>query len=1177
MADTKWTDQQQAAIDSRGGTLLLSAAAGSGKTAVLVERVIRRILDSKNPIDADKIVVVTFSNAAAREMRERIGARLSQLLREKPGDLQLLRQQVLLTKAQISTIHSFCLNLIRDHFETLDLPPDFRIADENELALLRDQVLNDTIEAYYAGEQGEEFADLVELLSSGRDDRRVGQTVLKLYDFVRSHPFYEDWLQEKLAMYDPGQPVEQTVWGRVILDYAADALRYSVALITEAIDRIQQDEAMAKAYLTPFKSDYQQLLEIQSAVEGGSWDEICAALSRFETIRLGQLRGYADDEKKEQVKTLRAKVKKLVENLRDKQFCATSMQFSEDIADLRPKVELLFRLTLDFDRELIRRKQADKMVDFSDLEQYTIRLLMEKTPDGLKKTGLARALSTGIEEIYIDEYQDTNYAQEMIFSAVSNNGQNLFMVGDVKQSIYRFRQAVPELFMQKKSSYSPFDGVHYPAKLDLNRNFRSRSEVTGCINYVFRSLMSPQVGELEYGAGEALVPGAQYPKYPAAGCELRLLNGENAEDTSVLEAEYVAHRIQQLLREGYQVTEKDGKMRPLRMGDVCILLRATKNKAEIYRRALAERGLHGITDGTCGYLDTLEISSVLALLQVVDNPLQDIPLVQALTSVMFGFTTDDLAELRCADRKGTVYSALQKYAEMGHEKSARFLQLLSKLRGYAASLPADQLLWRLYEETGFLALASSLEGGETRGANLRLLVSYAKQYEQTGCRGLSGFVRFLTRIYERGSDLAGAPSSPGEDAVRIMSIHKSKGLEFPVVFLCDNAKEFNRMDLRQNTLLHSRLGFACVRRNMELLCQFTTLPMEAVRLELEREMLSEELRVLYVAMTRAKEKLILTACLKKPARKLSSLAASCPPDGPIPPYVVRGVSSYADWLMLCALRHPAGDEIRAVPGASAPVIKEDCRWEIYLESAQEKETAVSHGFERASKPDQSLKKQLERRLSYSYSNLGSTLLPNKFAISEIAKGKAAVQYYFQKRPRFEMGGALTGAERGNAMHKFMQFANYQKAACSVVEELDRLEREHYLTPEERRGVEVEKLAAFFNSELARRIFSAQKVYRELRFLTGLGREELEKYMPYPKTTDKTTVQGVADCVFIEDGQGVIVDYKTDRHITPAELKKRYRVQLELYRVILQKSLEVPIKECVIYSLDLGQTIPILLK
>ena len=1171
MPDKRWTPDQLHAIEARGGTVLVSAAAGSGKTAVLVERVTGRILDPVCPVDADRMLVVTFSNAAALEMKQRLQARIGALLAENPTDARLQRQQMLLERAQISTIHSFCLELIRGGFQQLGIAANTRIGDEKELEVIRLDCAAQVIEEMYAGETGETFGKMVELVSTARDDKRVFTLLFDLYDFIRAHPFYHSWLEEKLELYDANIPVAETVWGRCVLDYARESVCYLQTQLARALEIVQQDAAMEKAYAPALSDDLRQVVTLAKTIQTGGWDEICAMLDSLGKQRLGGLRGDCPD--KERVKGMREEVWKLLEGLRDDIFCATTVQFSQDIEHLRPIVQVLFLLAKRFDWRFTETKRQRMLMDFSDLEQFAIALLTERTADGYRPTALAASVQRRYDEVLIDEFQDVNAAQEIIFRAVSRQETNLFLVGDVKQSIYRFRQACPALFLEKKKRYLPYDGQHWPAKIILGQNFRSAPEVTAGINLFFAMLMSEKIGEIDYNEEEALKPGAVFPASGGRGCELVLL--EPGEQTAAeREAAYVARRIAQMLDEGFSVAQGD-EMRVARPGDFCILMRSPSAKAEIYRQALVKEGVPVWSEPRGRFLCSKEVAPVVSLLRVLVNPLLDIELAATMHSPLFSFSADELSQIRQSAPNAPLYAAVQVKAAMGESHCLSFLSELSNLRQFSCNAAADTLIRHIYETTDYPAKVLVMRMGQARHANLMLLVHYAENYHAGGYLGAAGLVRFIDRLCERGGDFAPAVSQTDQlDAVRVMSIHRSKGLEFPVVFLCDCAKAFNREDLRGATLLHADMGFTCVRRDYERMTQFPTLPLQAAKLELERSMLSEELRILYVAMTRAKERLVMTACLKKSQERLAAAVYETDAKGKLSPGVTRSAGSYLDWLMMAAARHPAAAELLGERALAPRPEWIHVPLALTVVQEQQQQQAEQLPSSPLPLPDQSLCAALNERLQFVYPFAAQVHTPTKLAVSQISKGTRAAEHRFSRRPIFLEKDGLTAVQKGNAMHLFMQFSDYHAAARDLPAELDRLTRMGFLSKEQAAVMDRQKIVWFFEGKLAKRIFHAEKIYRELRFLVEAGEELLAPYTEWAAEKGKTAIQGVADCVFIENAHAVIVDYKTDRVHTMEELAERYRIQLSLYRSALEKSLGVPVKECLLYSFALGKEVAV---
>lgn len=1175
MSARKWTESQQDAISARDGTLLVSAAAGSGKTAVLVQRVIERITDEHNPTDADRLLVVTFTKAAAAEMSSRIAAEISKLLEADPFNVRLQRQQILLTRAHISTIHSFCSEIIRENFYKLGISPDFRILEDTEMDLLRSDAITTVLDEYYT-KNDPVFLDLVEAFASGRDDDRIIQTVNRLYDFVRSHPFPNRWLKEKAAMYSPSGTASQTVWGQTILDFAADAVDYCISLMENSLTLMQEDAAIAKAYSDGFSADLAGLQGLKAAVDAKDWDKIAFVSNSFSSARLKPLRGYDGDPLKNKLtasrKEMQATVKKIAALFSD-----SEEQCREDIARLQPLVQKLFEVTVRFGEELDRLKAERRAADYGDLEHWALKLLVKDTDSGFERTPEAEELSARFDEVMVDEYQDTNEAQDMIFQAISRSEQNLFMVGDVKQSIYRFRQAMPQIFLRRRADYPLYDREkkQYPACVVLDRNFRSRSGVTDAVNFVFHQLMSRQTGELDYTAEEELVPAAEYPEdsEPAARLDIIDLSvAEDDKDIITAESRHIAELIYEMIGTGKTVTQ-NGQQRPIAYRDICILLRSANKYAHEYARELTLLGIPAWADTSGGFFAAAEVGVMLSLLRVIDNPMQDIPLLAVLMSPIYGFTADDLSDIRVKNRNGSLYLAVTAWAQ-DNDRAAAFLKEMEEYRSLAATMPSDRLINLVYEKTGYINLVQAMPNGELRLANLRLLLEYAKKYEAAGYGGLSGFIRFIDRLQKNDSDLAAASSiSEAADVVKIMSIHRSKGLEFPVCILAGCSRRFNKE--HSDVLLHPELGLGVKLKDAETLCRYTTMPREAVALELDRGEMSEELRVLYVAMTRAKEKLIMVTAVKDAAKTLGSLASHLTDGERIPPYVVRSVSSISDWLLLCALRHPSGKKLRdmggALPGITAQA-KE--AWSINIVYPPKESEAL--GEEKAdvtaAQPNPELQAEIERNIDFIYPYAALQGIQAKVAASDLAAREFSEEYAATSRPAFLCKEGLTPAERGTALHAFLQFADYKKASVNPEEELKRLQEECYLTAEQANAVDLKHVRAFFASKIVRRILASNRVLREYRFTVEITAGTIRPELTGEMRNQPVVLQGAVDCAFEENGALVLVDYKTDRAANSKELLERYRAQLALYKLALEQCTDFRVSECLLYSFELDTEI-----
>lgn len=1169
--NTNWTDEQRRAIEARGHMILVSAAAGSGKTAVLTERAVRRMLDNDAPIDADRLLVVTFTRAAAQEMKQRMLQKLAEYIAEHPLDAAARRQRQLLDRAVIGTLDALCLNLLRENWQMLGLPAAFRVGDTQELDAMREQAVDAALEAAYADRDDVAFTELTELLSQKRGDQSLAGTVLRVLDFARTHPFYTDWLDEKLKVYESCENPAQSVWGNILLQYARESTSRCLADATAALEELRNEPDFAN-YLPAFEGDAAFFATLCPILECGDWDGAVELLRGFRAVPLKAAKRGACPERKAQFQRLRARSKDIIETLQTKVLSASLAEFSEDVADLLPKLRRLFELVKDTDSRLLAQKCAAGIFDFSDLAQFAASLLMERDNSGhLRKTPLAETIGARFDEIMVDEYQDVNAVQDMIVTALSN-GNNLFLVGDVKQSIYRFRQAQPEIFLRRSEEYAQNTAPEAPELITLSGNFRSRGEVTQAVNRVFEPLFSKRVGELFYDAGHRLNPLAVYPTVDGAGVQFHLLEqgGLNAGDATEAEALYVAHQIRQLIESGALVTEK-GALRPVRAGDIAILLRSPKSQAETYRRALEQSGVEAFAQIESGFLDSFEITAAVNLLRALDNPTLDIELIGAMLSPIFGFDADALARIRLLMPNGHFYPAVRAAAE-NDLKIRTFLETFEHLRRRALTINTAELITEAVEITGFDLFCRAMQGGEQRFANLLLLAQYAEQYHQNGHRGLSAFLKMLDRAAISG-DLAPAYVGEQTDAVFITSIHKSKGLEWPVVFLCQSGRDhsFYRNDLIRPTLLHSELGFACVRRDTTLRQQFVAVPLEAVRIESERAMLSEELRILYVAATRARERLIVTAAMKKALETAEALS----PDGSTPaPAQVRECKNYAEWLLLAlgccgdtaqALRlgHPLGGI-----GLHFDFLDGQNDEAVPLESEQDNQQSLFDGPAKVlPTADTALTDALSRRLAFEYPFAKAAKTPAKLAVSQLTHPESE-EFRFAKKPAFALETVVSGSERGTAVHAFMQFCDYQAARSDAAAELTRLKNAGMLTVRQAQLVALDKIQQFFQSDLARRVFSADEVLREFAFMVSAA-DCASTCDLVAESGEAPMLQGIADCILIESGHAVVIDYKTDYVKDAQTLRDRYAGQLGLYREMLGSVLPVPVTECVIWSFALG--------
>lgn len=1189
------TEEQQKIVDDRGGELLVSAAAGSGKTRVLVERLLDRV--TKEGIDIDRFLVITYTQAAAAELRGRIARELSDRLAANPTDRHLRRQTTLVYRAQISTIHSFCAALLRENGHLLDLDPDFRLCDEGERYVLMTQVLDEVLDKRYEGlTEDSPFALLVDSLSAGRDDSRLAQIVVDIFGRVQSHPDPARWLKDQKALWqlEGVSDLSQTLWGALLLEDAGRQARACRERLLRALELCGEDELLQANYAPSISGTLDAL---ERFLEEKTWDGACARLpipfpeagrKRKRTLALSPFREEEVLLAGERMKELRKRCKKTLDQMAEPFDRDTAAQL-EEMSLSAPVVEALMDLVLDFQDAFSREKARRGVLDFSDLEHFAVRLLT-----GGKGAELAQYLGERYDEVLVDEYQDTNQVQNAIFYAISNQGRKLFQVGDVKQSIYRFRLADPSIFLKKFNAYPDGDeaAAGEPRRRVLSRNFRSRPQMLEGCNDLFRNIMSTEFGEVDYDDSQKLVPGKAFlskedaplggPSDPYAleldTVDLSFLGEQDGEkdDKSLLEARFAARRIRALLEQPLMIEEGD-TVRPLRPSDVMILLRSPGPVLHHYLQALNEEGIPWIADGGEDFFETTEVNVALAILQIVDNPRQDVPLIAALRSPVYGFSGDKLALLR-ADCKGEdFYTVLLRAAEAGDRACRDFLDELERLRFDAGDYTCRQLMWRIFEQTNLLGIFGAMEGGGERQSNLLSLYALAGQLEESGCRTLFQFLLRLERLRESGSRLGVSAGNGREgEGVSILSIHRSKGLEKPVVLVCGLTRRLNQDNLKAPVLFHPELGVGPYGLDRERMIEYPTLARLTVKRRLKREMLAEELRLLYVAMTRAQEKLILVLALVEGADALSGLGKSLP----ISPLSLEQQQSVGAWVLLHALTRPEGDALRALAGLPEAAAEGlgpawDIRW--VDGSALGKESKAERLYTDLPQ-DEDAHGDLAARLSWSYPYRSAVNLPSKLTATQI-KGRALDLEAAEEtapasrrgqpitRPNFiaeEKG--LTAAQRGTALHLAMQYLplDGDGSPTAVAEELNRLTEAGFLTKLQREAVEPERLSAFLTSSLGREMAAAgERCRREFKFSVL---DSALNYFPEGKG-EEILLQGVIDAWFEgEDGSVTVVDFKSDR-IRPGEERERaeeYRPQLNAYSLALSAVLGKPVNRQVLW-------------
>jgi len=1212
MTNMAWTNEQQAAIDSRGQTLLLSAAAGSGKTAVLVERIIRRLLDKEYPIDITELLVVTFTKAAAAEMRDRIGTALMKALSETK-DPRVERQLALLPSAQISTLHAFCQHVIRKYFYTIDLDPAFSIAGEEELNLLRRQVLEDVFLSYYEDdEKASILYPLADMFGSDRGDDILMDTVSRMYTYARSLAWPEHWLKEAARAYDvaPDAVIDDMVWAGPIKDAVRRILEEDARLYDGVLYHLRQREAFAPACDT-FVAEQAAL---RQAAQARSWNDLSRFVRAIDFPRLKSLRKLSDDDKAvwERCKKVRDDVKKdVIKTLQAVYFSATPEEWLDGMRAMKPIMDGLVTLTLDFAKAYGAAKKEKGWIDFNDLEHFCLQILLapDASPEHPVPSAAAEELRSQYEEVFIDEYQDTNGVQELITRLVSGE-DNRFMVGDIKQSIYRFRLADPTLFLEKYQSFSR-DEKAVQRCIDLGRNFRSVPVVLDAVNAVFSRAMTAEAAGMDYGEREKLYAGRQAPddeRWIGGPVEVDIVptpSDEEDDDGSTAfekECRFIAGRIGELLASGRMAARKDGTLEPLSYRHIVVLLRSMAGKADVLIQALQEGGIPSYAEQSGGYFAAVEVQVMLALLRCIDNPEQDLAMAAVLRSPLVGLDETALAGVRLAG-DGTLWQNLPAFVASlpdgvdEKEDLQQFMAAFDSWRTYSRRHGVAELLQRLYDDTAYVDFVGAMPGGDVRQANLKALYDRARQYEEAGFRGLFRYLQLMDKMKEDGLDLAPAKVvSEKEDVVRIMSIHKSKGLEFPVVFVADMGKAFNRRETQDQILFHNRLGIGLKQYDPEWRMSYPTLIWSGIAAQLRWEGTAEEERILYVAMTRARDQLILTGHSSHIDRDWQRWTSRLNP---------AQAKSYFDWVMPAALA-PFGakaDADYARPGAAW----QDAVWQVRIARAVPAGTVEEGAYDgeprlealrRGDLTGTPVPSWLDEQLSWQYAYPQAVRTAAKFSVSEVKRryqelhsdelqDEAALSVpaaaviptapgeddAFAALPPWLAGeeAAVSGAQRGTALHKALQYITpaADQTTATLRREIDAFVRQGLLSREEAKLVYVPVLAAFCQSDIGRRMAESPELHREYPFTVLLAGGDP---LPETETGEQILIQGVIDCLFREDDAWILVDYKSDRLETADAFRSRYAVQLALYKRAVEQITHRPVEETYIYSLHLQQEI-----
>ena len=1172
----EWNEKQDEAIISRNGTVLVSAAAGSGKSAVLVERVIRRLCDEDNRCPADSLMIVTFTNAAASGLRHKINKALAEKIKDNPKNSYLKKQQRLLSSAVIGTMDSFCGTLVRENFFLTDIEPDFRILDSAQEKLLKSAAIDNVLEKYYT-EKTEPFLDLLELFGSDKKDDSLIKNVNSCYDYAIAYPRPEKWIDLLVSEYDSSVGIKQTASGKAIIKDITLQLEKFINNLKIAAQLSACYDKLEKEYVPVIENDIKICEELLELARNGEWDDLRSAVfdsaDRFQKS-LPTIKGeLSNTYEKKTAKALRDDARETVIGFRES-MPASESQYKEDCDALKPALECFASIVKDFIAELMRLKREENAYSFSDISHAALDLLIDENGN---KTALANELTDRFTEILIDEYQDTNDAQDTLFNSISKEQKNLFIVGDVKQSIYRFRKAMPEIFIQRRDKYALYnkDEDNYPAKIFLDSNYRSRKEVIDTVNFVFSRIMNKNTGDIDYDENEFLNFKADYNNEPMP-CEIHFLYKNNA-GKMISEEEHVASQIKEMIDSKMQVKDGDN-YRDICYSDISILLRSVSKHGEAFANALAKLGIPVTSEANDSFCNQYEVAVMLSLLKAVDNPLNDLAVLSSLYSPLFGFTPDELAEIRLEDPDGNLYSCLKKNA-LHSSKAEGFLNTLSEFRQLSILYSTGDMLRQIYARTGFDDIVRTMTEGEKRASNLMHLVDFADSFESYGNFGLSEFIRFVDRVTRSGGDIP-SDSSAGNagNSVRIMTIHKSKGLEFPVVFIpkCSYKPGANNCD-KALVKLNPKTRLGVMRHDRQKLYRYKTIQFIGTDIQNKYDNVSEELRVFYVAMTRAKEKMIFVVPDGNASQyhmNLSGVSSMLLAKGVPQPIDIIQKNTFTNWILSMAFIASGCEELRRLSGEIIEdrfIEKADyMTFRYFLPEAESNDETEE--TEKEFVPDTQFVKELESRINYTYPYSSLTGVAAKRTASGFNEETINDDYFASEKPAFMGKQSFTPAQRGTLTHLFMEKCDFSLAAENAETELERLTAEGVFTSEQAGVVNIKAIEDFFKSGLFSRISSSNSVFREQQFTVELPAAFFEKGL---ETDEQVVVQGKIDCFFIENGEAVIIDYKTDYVKTGEELSDRYSMQMEIYKNAVEQFTGKKVKEVLLYSFALNDTVKII--
>lgn len=1152
------TKAQKNAIDARNSNILVSAAAGSGKTHVLVERVIQLITQDDPNINIDNLLIVTFTNAAAAEMRSRISKKLSEKLLENSNDTNIVNQLSLLPNAKICTIDSFCINLVRENFFNLNIAQDFTILDEAQRVLIEQSAVDSVIEELYNSDD-EDFKILVDTFSNEKNDSELAQNIISINEYIMAQPYPLEWLKQSVESYNPNTPFDKSEWKNILTAEINESLDFAISLVNSSIDSLDIEDELYDKYFEMLESDKNIFLTLKDYI-GNDWDKFRDAVRNTDFLRMPSKRGY-ESPSKALITSNRDVYKKSILQKDIPELCALgSDDYLGDCTRLYPILKKLESVVELYNNKLRAVKDEMNAYSFSDVEHFAIELLFTCENGEFVRTKLAEEYKDRFAEILVDEYQDTNLAQDKLFEMLSND-KNRFMVGDVKQSIYGFRLAMPFIFNEKKNHFDQYGEVEHSTnqKIILDRNFRSRLGVCEFANFVFSHLMSEKVGEMEYTEEEYLNSENAYESTDIPSAQLYLVETPDDEKKDEYEAKQLALFIKNKVETGELIKDGDA-YRHIRYGDFAVLFRAPKNRLPVFSKVFAEYNIPVSSNNKTSLFENNEIIILLSLLRVIDNPLLDVPLLATLMSVFYGYSAEDIARAKIKHKGSNLYSSISA----SREEFGKFFDDLDKYRNYAASMSAQDFLRKIISETSYLSVISAMGNAEQRRLNVKMLIDIAKKFDSGYNVGLTAFVRYLDNIIEHGGSIESASLvNVDNNSVSLMSIHQSKGLEFPVCILADSNHLYNNSDLNNAIQLNSRWGLGVKVYDDNAFCRYNSMQYTAVKWMNKAASMSENLRVLYVAITRAKEQFIAFVSCKDAGDYLTKQAAKIT-DGKIYPYTVQRVRCDGDLLSMCALMHIGAKDIKEKYSISVkPDLSYDFPMQISVLNYDGEKTEDKIDIIPA---NEDIVRQLEDKLSFEYSRRELSGFASKRTASSLDEADQGFEFFAKSKPAFLDKDNMTSAQKGTAMHEFMQFCDYQQAKDNLDDEIKRLTDLSFITNEQADSLSRDKLSQLFSSDFAKRMFESDRLYREIKVSSFIPVCEIED----TDYTDGVLVQGIADCVFEENGELVLIDYKTDRVDSEQELLDRYKKQIGFYRKAVQKALGKPVKQALLYSFHLGK-------